>query len=313
MSDASVEGRSAVLLLAYGGPDSLADVPAYLSDVRHGRTTPPDLLAEITRRYALIGGRSPLLEITRRTAGRLQETLGMPVYVGMRHWRPTIRETARQIAQDGIRHVVAICMAPHFSVMSTGAYRTALERALEGTGIAVSFVASWHTQPDYLAGIAANARQALERFAPGERPGVKVVFTAHSLPAMVVQKGDPYDAQLQETAQQVAALMRLPADRWMRCYQSAARSEVPWLGPQIEEVIPQLAQACERNLLIVPTGFLADHVEVLYDIDIGVQRIARAHSVRVERAPMLNDGPALVRALAALARARLTQEPAVAA
>lgn len=304
---------AAVLLLAYGGPDSLADIPAYLSDVRHGRPTPPDLLAEITRRYELIGGRSPLLDITRRVAGRLQESLGIAVYVGMRHWHPYIRETAGQIARDGIRRVVAVCMAPHFSVMSTGAYRTALDREFAGTGIEVSFVESWHTQPDYLVGIAANARQALDRFAPDDRAGVKVVFTAHSLPAMVVQKGDPYDAQLQETAQQIAALMQLPAERWMRCYQSAARSEVPWLGPQIEAIVPRLAQAGERNVLIVPTGFLADHVEVLYDIDIGVQAIARAHGVHVERAPMLNDDPALVRALAALARQRMPRGEAVTA
>ncbi len=288
----------AVLLLAYGGPDSLADIPAYLADIRGGRPTPPTLLAEITRRYELIGGRSPLLEITRRVADKLAVAVGQPVYVGMRHWRPTIAETVAQMAADGVRHCVTICMAPHYSRLSIGAYRRRLDEALAtvGVGLTVDFVESWHTVPAYLDGLAANVRATLGRF---EDPAaVKVIFTAHSLPASILAEGDPYDRQLDETARLIAARLELPTDRWVRCYQSAAQTGTPWLGPQIEEIVPELAAASERHLLIAPIGFIVDHVEVLYDLDIGLQAIAMRCGVRIERTPMLNDSPILVAALA---------------
>jgi len=327
----------AILLLAYGGPDSPADIPAYLADIRGGRPTPPALLAEITHRYALIGGRSPLLEITQRAADKLAAAVELPVYVGIRHWRPTIAETVAQMAADGVRRCVAICMAPHASRLSIGAYRARLDEALatvaasfdstqqttlrsaqdasgmgNGRGIAVDFVESWHTVPAYLDGIAANVREALRRFGdhvPGasEAPGAlnaKVIFTAHSLPASILADGDPYDRQLDETARLVAARLGLPADRWTRCYQSAAQTGVPWLGPQVEEVVPQLAAAGERNLVVAPIGFIADHVEILYDLDIGLQAIAARCGARVERTPMLNDTPPLIAALAEICLAQ---------
>ncbi len=296
--------NDAVLLLAYGGPDSLADIPAYLADVRGGRPTPPGLLAEITHRYASIGGGSPLLAITRRVADKLAAAVGLPVYVGMRHWRPFIRETAAQMAADGVRRCVAICMAPHASRLSTGAYRARLDEALAavGHGMTADFVESWHTVPAYLDGIAANVRATLHRFA--DPAAVKVIFTAHSLPASILAEGDPYDRQLDETAHLVAARLGLPADRWMRCYQSAAQTGAPWLGPQVEEVVPQLAAAGERNLVIAPIGFIADHVEILYDLDIGLQAIAARCGARVERTPMLNDSPYLIAALAEICRSR---------
>lgn len=293
----------AILLLAYGGPNSLADIPAYLADIRGGRPTPPALLTEITRRYELIGGRSPLLTITRRVADRLAAAVGRPVYVGMRHWRPTIAEAVAQMAADGVRHCVAICMAPHYSRLSIGAYRRRLDEALAAVGnaLTVDFVESWHTVPAYLGGLAANVAATLRRF---EDPaGVKVIFTAHSLPAAILAEGDPYDRQLDETARLVAARLGLPADRWLRCYQSAPQTGAVWLGPQIEAVVPELAAAGERNLLVAPIGFIADHVEILYDLDIGLQEIAARCGVRVERMPMLNDSPALVNALAGIVSA----------
>ena len=287
----------AIILLAYGGPDSLNDIPAYLSDIRGGRPITPQLLAEITHRYQLIGGRSPLLEITQRAADKLAAIVGMPVYVGMRHWRPTIMETVAQMAEDGVQHCVAICMAPHYSRLSIGAYRRQLDEALAAAGkdITVDFVESWHTVPAYLDGIAANVRETLHRAA--DFAAVKVIFTAHSLPASILADGDPYDRQLDETAHLVAARLGLPDDRWTRCYQSAAQTGVPWLGPQIEALLPELAAAGECNLLIAPVGFIADHVEILYDLDIGLQEIAARCGVRVERTPMLNDTPALIAAL----------------
>lgn len=301
---------TAILLLAYGAPESLDDLPAYLTDIRGGRSAPPPLIEEVARRYRLIGGKSPLLAITRRVAARLQERLAMPVYVGMRHWHPYIVETVLQIKQAGIQHIVALCMAPHYSAMSIGAYRTKLTQALDAE-TTVAFVESWHTQPDYLAGIAKNVQATLERFPPATQKRVKIIFTAHSLPAAILDKGDPYDAQVRETARLLAHQLNLSDDRWSVCYQSAPRVDISWLGPQIEQVVPQLAQSGETNLLVAPIGFVADHAEVLYDLDIGAQAIARAHGVRLERMPMLNDSPALIAALAELARAHINPTPRI--
>ncbi|GAB4570716.1 MAG: ferrochelatase [Anaerolineae bacterium] len=302
--------RPAVLLLAYGGPDRLEDIPAYLLDIRGGRHTPQHLIDEITDRYAQIGGKSPLLEITREVAEKLSARLNMPVYVGMRHWTPYIKDAVAQMAQDGVTRAVVICMAPHYSRMSIGAYRRKLDEAIQATGATfqIDFVESWHTQPDYLAGVAANAQATLQLFPEDVRAGVKVVFTAHSLPAIILEQGDPYDAQLRETASLLAERLRLPEDRWTFCYQSAAQTGTPWLGPQIEELIPTLAREGERHVLVVPIGFIADHVEVLYDLDIGVQQIAREHGLQVLRPPMLNASEPLIRALEQLVAARFQPE-----
>ena len=302
--------RQAVLLLAYGGPDSLHDIPAYLMDVRGGRETPPRLIDEITDRYRQIGGRSPLTEITRSTAAQLQDSLGMPVYVGMRHWRPFIRQAVTQMAGDGIRRCVAVCMAPQYSEMSGGAYRARLseavrETAITGRELAVTFVESWHTQPHYLEGIAANVQETLSRFLPDRRQGVLVIFTAHSLPASVLERGDPYSFQVRETAALVAERLGLSQARWTIGFQSARQDGVPWLEPQIEALVPELARTGERDLLVAPVGFVADNMEVLYDLDIGLQRIARCVGVRLERTPMLNDSPPLVNALADVVRNHL--------
>jgi len=298
--------NDAVLLLAYGSPDSLDDIPAYLLDIRSGRETPQRLIDDITDRYRQIGGRSPLLEITRSVAAKLGAALGLPVYVGMRHWRPYIRETMARMTADGIRHCVVICMAPHYSAVSIGAYLGRLNEALAsvGDGMTVDFVGSWHTEPHYLDGIVTNVRETLRRFPLEDQGRVKVVFTAHSLPASLLESDDPYPAQLRETAGLVAERLGLATDRWTFSYQSAARTGTPWLGPQIEALVPELAQSGERNVLIAPVGFIADHVEVLYDLDIGVQRIARNAGLRVERTPMLNDSPALVNALASVIKSQ---------
>ncbi|BAL99947.1 MULTISPECIES: ferrochelatase [Caldilinea] len=303
--------KTAVLLLAYGGPNSLADIPAYLLDIRGGRATPQALIDEITHRYEAIGGASPLLRITQSAATKLQERIGLPVYVGMRHWAPWIKDTVAQMVADGVQQAVVICMAPHYSSLSIGAYRRRLDEALAQVErpFAVRFVESWHTQPEYIDAVAANVRVALGRFAPEERNNAFVVFTAHSLPASILERGEPYDRQLRETASLLAQRLNLPADRWDFSYQSAANTGVPWLGPQIEEFIVELAQRGEKNVVVAPIGFVADHVEVLYDIDIGVREIAHRHGVRIERPPMLNDSPAMVRILAALVEEALQATP----
>lgn len=306
----------AVILLAYGGPDSLDDIPEYLLDIRGGRPTPQELIDDITSRYRQIGGKSPLLDITNKLAAKVSSQINLPVYVGMRHWPPYIGDVVGRMVGDGVRQVVAICMAPHYSLLSIGKYKEKLEAAIAecresiGEDIDLTFIESWHVQPAYLDGIVRYVRQTLARWPESQQEQVKIIFTAHSLPSFILQKGDPYDSQLRETASLLAGRLELAADRWTFSYQSAALTGTPWLGPQIEELVPDLAAAGQRDLLIAPIGFIADHVEILYDIDIGVQEIARANDVRVERTPMLNASQPLVETLVALIGDAL--QPAVA-
>jgi ferrochelatase len=312
----SRQKKTAVILLAYGGPESLDDIPEYLLDIRGGRHTPQHLIDDITERYRLIGSRSPLLEITKSVAVKLQQQIGLPVYVGMRHWSPFIKDVVAQMSSDGIEHIVAICMAPHYSMLSIGKYKEQLDAAVSaatgsnGRGMTADFVESWHLQPAYLQGIVKNVREALSRWPQAERDRVLIIFTAHSLPEFILERGDPYDAQLRETAAALAEILALPEARWTFSYQSAAKTGVPWLGPQIEDLVRQLADQGQKNLLIVPIGFIADHVEILYDIDIGVQNIAQEKGLRLERTNMLNDDDYLVEALVALVNEAL--EPTVA-
>lgn len=296
--------NTAVMLLAYGGPDSLDDIPDYLLDIRGGRHTPQELIDEISERYHLIGGCSPLLNITKSVGKKLEQSVGLPVYIGMRHWHPFIKDVVPQMIDDSIQNIIAICMAPHYSMLSIAKYRENLEAAItkNDADINVQFIESWHTQPDYLEGVICNVRDTLLRFDTEIRDKVKVVFTAHSLPELILEKGDPYDKQLRETALLLAEKLELSSDQWAFSYQSAAKTGMPWLGPQIEDFIVALAEQGEKNLIVAPIGFIADHVEVLYDIDIGVQEIASEHGIRVERPPMLNDSEPMIRALTNLVK-----------
>ncbi len=295
--------RYAVLMMAYGGPNSLEEIEPYLLDVRGGRPTPHELVEEIRERYAMIGGRSPLLRITRAQAHALEERLNAAgkaeyrTYVGMRHWFPYIREAVAQIVEDGLREVVALCMAPHYSRMSIGAYFRKVQEAL-GADLDVHFVQSWHDHPLFIEAIAEKVRAALERFPAEVRDKVKIVFTAHSLPASIVEQGDPYDAQLRETARLAAARLELPAETWQFCYQSAAAGSTKWLGPPIEDVVVELAEAGHKHILVAPIGFVADHVEVLYDIDIACRQLAEARGAHLERTESQNASPTFIAALA---------------
>ena len=302
-----------ILLMAYGGPDSLDDIEPYLLDIRGGRPTSPELVEEIRERYALIGGRSPLLELTRQQAQALEAQLNCPgearyrVYVGMRHWQPRIKETVADMVEDGIEQAVTLVMAPHYSRMSTGAYFARLDEALDDLGANIVFtrIESWHDHPGLIAALEEKTIEALARY---ERDGTdalpKVIFSAHSLPTRILDWGDPYDAQLNETAGRVAERLDLPPDRWLFCYQSAGRSPEPWLGPQIEDVIVELAQAGEKRLLMAPIGFVCDHVEVLYDIDIEGRGLAEAHGARLERSESLNASPTFIAALADMVKSK---------
>lgn len=304
-----------LLLMAYGSPESLDDMGEYLLDIRGGRPTSEELVEEIKERYAQIGGRSPLLDRTREQAQALElalnrryadQGLRFRAYVGMRHWEPRIKEAVEQMSADGIERAVALVMAPHSSRMSTGAYFKRLDEAVEELGLDLQFwrVESWHDHPGLIAAIAEQAQTALERFDKGKP---YVVFTAHSLPTRILAQGDPYDRQLRETASLLAERLGIPAGRWTFSYQSAGASSEPWLGPQIEELVVELAESGEDKLLIVPIGFVCDHVEVLYDIDIEARGIAARHGARLERSPSLNASPTLIAALADIVAARLGQ------
>jgi ferrochelatase len=297
--------------MAYGGPDSLEDVEPYLLDIRGGRPTSPELVAEIKERYELIGGRSPLLAITRQQAATLETYLNSAgetrfrTYVGMRHWQPRVKEAVAQMAADEIVQAVALVMAPHYSRMSIGAYFRRLDEAIQDLDVNITFsrIESWHDHPGLVAALAEKADDALALFNGDEGDSApKVIFSAHSLPSRIQEAGDPYDAQLHETAALVAEQLGLPADRWLFCYQSAGRSSEPWLGPHIEDVIVELAQAGERRLLVVPVGFVCDHVEILYDIDIEGRQLAQAHDARLERSESLNASPAFIATLADLVK-----------
>ncbi|MBX6772337.1 MAG: ferrochelatase [Chloroflexi bacterium] len=297
--------------MAYGTPETLEEVEPYLRDIRGGRPTPPALVEEIRRRYAAIGGRSPLLEITRAQARALEALLNdgrdegpFAVYVGMRHWHPYIHEAVRQIAADGVHTVVALCLAPYASRLSTGAYFARVREAVEmlGQPLEVRYAGDWHTHPRFIAAIVERVQNALERL---EREGGEppyLLFTAHSLPVSVVAQGDPYDAQLRETTEQVVRALGIAPDRWQFCYQSAGASAGPWLGPPLVTVIEDLVRAGQRNFLIVPIGFVSDHVEVLYDIDIEARGVAERLGARLSRTVSLNTSPPFIEALADVVR-----------
>jgi ferrochelatase len=293
--------RVAVLLMAYGGPASLEEVAPYLLDVRGGRPTPPHLIAEIKSRYAQIGGRSPIREHTEAQAAAVAREFGggerFSVYVGMRHWHPYIKDTVERIVAAGHRRVVGIVLAPHYSAMSVGAYGQRLAEAAAGR-LETALVRSWGDDPLFLQAVAGRVTRALERFpSPG---AVQVLFTAHSLPERIVASGDPYPDELRASAAAVARLAGLA--EWSFAYQSAGATSEPWLGPEAGAVMTQLAAKGHQAFLIVPIGFVCDHVEVLYDVDVMYRALAARLGVRLERTDSLNDDPLLARALAGLAR-----------
>lgn len=290
----------AVLLMAYGGPNNLAEVEPYLLDVRGGRPTSAELVEEIRERYAKIGGRSPILELTRAQASGVADALGPDyrVYVGMRHWHPYIADTVGEIVAAGHRRVVGVVMAPHYSGMSVGAYEKKLLAAAEGR-LETALVPRWWQEPAFLDAVAERVREALQRFPAPE--DVAIIFTAHSLPERILAGGDAYPDELRASAAAVAE--RLERSDWQFAYQSAGATSEPWLGPDAGEVIEQLAAAGRSAVLLIPIGFVCDHVEILYDIDVEYQELAGRLGIQLERIVSLNDHPGLVAAVAGVVRA----------
>lgn len=292
--------RFAVLLAAYGSPRSPDEIPAYLTDVRGGRATPPAVVEELRHRYAAIGGSSPLLlrsqDQARGLASRLDD--GIPVYLGMRHWHPYIADVMAEIHRDGHQRIVAVPLAPHFSRLSIGAYAAAIDAARASAE--VRLVGAWFDHPAFLDAVAARVSEALGRFPDSVRAKVAVVFTAHSLPRRILAEQDPYPDQLQASVDGV--LSRLGPRIARLAYQSAGRTEEPWLGPDASDTVRELAGEGSRDVLICPIGFVSDHLEVLYDIDIELQALSRNLGIRLERTESLNDHPLLLEALAARVR-----------
>jgi ferrochelatase len=295
--------------MAYGGPDSLDDVRPYLLDVRNYRPTSDHIVDEITERYRQIGGRSPILELTRAEAAGIEHALNAQaapgeqwrVWVGMRHWRPFIKDVLAEMQAAGVTEAVGLVMAPHYSDMSIGAYFKRIEEA--GIPIAIHDIRSWNLLSGYLDALTDRIATALDRFPKDERGSVPVIFTAHSLPERIRTWNDPYERELRETVDVLRE--RFPDQPWEWAYQSAAMTPDPWLGPDAGEVIQRLHDEGVRNVLICPIGFVCEHVEILFDIDVEFQNQARELGMRLERIEMLNDHPAMLAGLAGLVRERV--------
>jgi ferrochelatase len=290
--------KTAVLLLAHGTPENVSDIPEYLGNVTAGRPIPDWVVKEVAHRYASIG-HSPLTDITLQQAQKLSAVLSMPVYVGMRNWKPYIREAVETMREDGVVRVVALCLAPQNSRTSVGLYRNAIFK--EAVGMAIDFVESWHDHPQLIEAYADRLQVALSKL--GREAGV--VFTAHSVPSRTIADGDPYEQQARETASLVARLAGLRDSEWVFAFQSQGMSGGPWLGPTVEETLRQLKQEGYARVLIQPVGFVCDHVEVLYDIDIGFRDYASQIGMETARTESLNDSPTFIAALADLVRKRL--------
>lgn len=288
MSDA------AVVLMAYGSPERIEDVPAYYADIRGGRPIPPGLLDDLVARYRRLGieDRNPLNEITERTRSALEAELDLPVFTGMKHWRPRIAQAAERAVETGAETVVGLVLAPHYSRLSIAGYRKLLEDGLAGRA-ELRFVESWHDDPGFVEVLADRVRGT----------GAHVVFTAHSLPARTVAEGDPYQDQLLETARLVAGAAGV--ERWTFSYQSESPTGEPWLGPDILDHLADLRRDGVDDVLVCPVGFVSDHLEIRWDIDTEAVARARELGMRLERIEMPNADPRFVRVLAGLVRGAL--------
>jgi ferrochelatase len=289
-----------VLLLAHGSPDRVEDIPEFLRYVTNGRGLPEAVVHEIQHRYGLIG-RSPLTEITLKQAAGVEKELGLRTYVGMRNWKPFIADAIAQMTADGVRTATVVCLAPHNSRTSVGLYRASLKDA----PFEIDFVESWHDHPLL---IKAFAEKLIYGWSEAcNRSGVRlpVIFTAHSVPQRTITEGDPYDQQTKHTAELVAHEAGLSSSDWTFAFQSQGMSGGPWIGPSVEETILALKAKEHSGVFIQPIGFVCDHVEVLYDVDIAFKQFAESHDMKLWRAESLNDSPTFVKAVADLARTRM--------
>lgn len=296
--------RRAVLLLAHGTPQSLDQIPEYLRNITSGRPMPESVVEEIRHRYSLIGT-SPLTELTLEQGRLLSQALGMPVYVGMRNWEPYIGGVVRQMRQDGITSAVAICLAPQNSRTSVGLYRRAVF-AEAGNDIEIEFVEGWADHPQLAQAFAERLHPVWQSLSARIGSPAPVLFTAHSVPCKTIQdQPDPYPVEAKRTAANVAGLLApsgLTAEGWFFAFQSQGMSGPSWIGPTVENTLTALRQEGHHSVVIQPIGFLCDHVEILYDIDIAFRDFGAGIGIEVVRPPSLNDSPLLTAALEDLAQ-----------
>jgi protoporphyrin/coproporphyrin ferrochelatase len=299
-----MSNKIAVLLLAHGSPDSPADVPEFIKYVTGGRPVPEPAIEEIRHRYSLIG-RSPLTEITLAQGEAMQRELGLPVYVGMRNWKPFVADVVQRMMEDGVEQVLAICLAPQNSSTSVGLYKRALFAQMK-PGISVQFVEEWHDHPPLVQAFAEMLEPVWREASAELGSPVPVIFTAHSVPTRTIQAGDPYEEQAKETARLLGnKITNLHPEIQHFAFQSQGMSGGPWLGPTVERVILDLKKQGHQGVVIVPIGFLCDHIEVLYDIDIGFRKFASEQDMRMWRTESLNTSPTFISALVQLATGKL--------
>jgi ferrochelatase len=279
--------KTAVVLMAYGSPSRPEDIPAYFEDIRGGRPVRPEAVAELVERYRRIGGSSPLNEITERQRAALEHELGAPVYVGMKHWTPRIAEAADQALGEGAQRIVGLVLAPHYSSISIGGYHDRLAEAV-GDQAELVMIESWHDHKPFVDILADRTRGT----------DAHVVFTAHSLPERILTEGDPYRDQLLETSRLVAE--RAGVETWSFAFQSASPTGEPWLGPDILEELERLHADGVQKVLVAPVGFVSDHLEILWDIDVEAREKAAELGLELDRIQSLNDAPEFARALAIL-------------
>lgn len=297
--------KQGVLLLAHGSPDLPEEVPEFLLNITGGRPLPPQVVAEVQHRYALIG-HSPLTEITLKQAQGTATQLGLPVYVGMRNWRPFTVEAAKQMANDGIEQAAVICLAPQNSRTSVGLYRAALGKA--EPKFAYEFVENWHDHPLLIQAFAERLELGWKRACDSAGARLPVIFTAHSVPQRTIEGGDPYAEQARQTADLIAMeVPSLSVDQYSFAFQSQGMSGGPWLGPTVEDTILKLKEQGHKGVFLQPVGFVCDHVEVLYDVDIAFKKFAAEKGMMLWRAESLNDSPTLCAAIADIARSVLAK------
>jgi ferrochelatase len=307
--------HTAVLLMAYGSPNRLEDVEPYFTDIRGGRTPSREAVEELTSRYRRVGVPTPLLAVSMELGRELERLLNLDppddeiytVHLGMKHWTPRIAAAVEEVVESGADRMIAIVLAPHYSKISTEGYRGKVQAALASAPVSLDFVESWYELDGYLDAVAEDIRKVRAEFARPE--DVVAVFTAHSLPARILNEGDPYQDQLLRTSEQVAR--RAGIEQWRFSYQSQSHTGEPWLGPDLVDTVEELAAQGHRAILVASVGFIADHLEIFYDIDIEAKEKADALGIELRRTRMLNADPRLARALHALVAQRVTAASAV--
>ena len=283
---------NAVVLMAYGSPSTADEIRPYFEDIRGGRPVSDEAVEELAERYRRIGGRTPLDDVTEAQRAALERELGVPVFVGMKHWQPRIAEAVESALAGGATRIVGVVLAPHYSRLSVGEYRERLEAAVAGRA-ELELVESWHDHEPFVDLLADRVRGT----------DAWVVFTAHSLPERILAEGDPYRDQLLETSRLVAEGAAL--ERWSFAFQSASPTGEPWLGPDVLDELGRLREAGVTSVLVAPVGFVSDHLEILWDLDVEARERAAELGLELERIESLNDDPAFIRALAALVEERL--------